>query len=89
MRGGNGYARAAFTNNSSNFSVTSTRVKLNSAAIIFPTPTGKWSSIIGFGIRDAASGGNLILVASFGGPSFDYLTGELVQAPPSLLSITL
>lgn len=87
--GGNSYARGTMLNDGSHFSAAATRLKLNSAAFTFPTPTGPWSGIAGFGIRDASSGGNLLLVYNFGGPVFTYLTGELVQLGVGGLSITL
>lgn len=36
----------------------------NNGSITFPTPTGNWGVITGFGIFDAATGGNLLIWGS-------------------------
>ncbi|MFT4175012.1 MAG: hypothetical protein QM627_00005 [Luteolibacter sp.] len=57
---GGGYARAAVTNNSTNWPTASSGLKRNGAAITFPTASTSWGTIVAFGIFDAASGGNLL-----------------------------
>lgn len=57
---GNGYARVAVTNNSSNFPPASNGTKSNATAITFPQATGNWGTVTHFGIFDAATGGNLL-----------------------------
>lgn len=57
---GNGYARVAMTNNSTNFPAASGGSKTNGVAIVFPTATGNWGTITHYGVFDAASGGNLL-----------------------------
>lgn len=57
---GNAYARAAVTNNTSNFPNASAGSKSNGAIINFPTPTGNWGTITSFAIFDAVTGGNLL-----------------------------
>ena len=39
----------------------------NTAAVNFPTPTAGWGTVVGFGLYDASTGGNLLY--------FDTLTG--------------
>lgn len=61
---GSGYARAAVTNNSTNFPAatgSTTATKSNATAITFPTATGDWASAANIGfwaMFDASSGGN-------------------------------
>jgi hypothetical protein len=55
---GGSYARVAVTNNSG-FTVTGNQV-VNAADIVFTDPTLNWGTVVGFGILDAASGGNLL-----------------------------
>lgn len=38
----------------------------NNNAITFPAPTGNWGSIVGIGIYDASSGGNLLFYGALG-----------------------
>ena len=56
------YARAAVTNNSTNFPAASgtTAVKANGTAITFPRATASWGTVVAFGVFDAASAGNLL-----------------------------
>lgn len=55
---GNGYARAAVTNNATNFPAASGGVKTNGAAITFAAATGNWPQAVAWAICDAGSGGN-------------------------------
>jgi hypothetical protein len=68
---GGSYARVAIASNMTNWSGTQgagttvassgiTGIISNNVAITFPAPTGNWGTIVGYGLRDAASGGNLI-----------------------------
>lgn len=38
----------------------------NNNAVTFPAPTANWGSIVGFGIFDASTGGNLLMFGSLG-----------------------
>jgi len=40
----------------------------NNNAITFPTPTGAWGQVVGFGIHDAATGGTELFYAALGQP---------------------
>jgi hypothetical protein len=60
---GGSYARAAMTNNLTNWpSATGggPGSKSNGTAITFPTASAAWGTVAAFGIFDAASGGNLL-----------------------------
>lgn len=57
---GNGYARVAVTNNSTNWPAASNGSKNNANAITFPQATGSWGTVTHFGIFDAATSGNLL-----------------------------
>jgi len=57
---GNAYARQTATWNAPSFTGTATTLS-NSAAITFPTATNTgWGTVVGVGIFDALTGGNLI-----------------------------
>lgn len=70
---GNAYARVALTSTLANWAGTQAAASTtassgtggttsNNAAITFPTPTpAGWGTVTGFGIFDAASGGNLLV----------------------------
>jgi hypothetical protein len=57
---GGSYARAAVTNNATNWPAASGGAKSNGTAITFPTPTAGWGTVTSFGIFDASTGGNLL-----------------------------
>lgn len=57
---GGSYARAAVTNNATNWPAASSGAKANGAAITFPSPTGDWGVVVAFGIFDASTNGNLL-----------------------------
>lgn len=57
---GNAYARAAVTNNATNFPAASGGAKSNGTAIAFPQATGAWGTVTHFGVFDAATLGNLL-----------------------------
>lgn len=57
---GGSYARVAVTNNATNFPAASGGSKANGTAITFVQATALWGTVTHVGIRDAASGGNLL-----------------------------
>lgn len=61
---GGSYARVAVTNNSTNFpaasTVSTTGTKSNGTTITFPTATGSWGTVVGFGLYTASTSGTLI-----------------------------
>lgn len=57
---GGSYARAAVTNNLTNWPAASGGAKANGTVITFPTATASWGTIGWFMIMDAASGGNFL-----------------------------
>jgi hypothetical protein len=63
---GNGYARVAVANNTTNFPIPTMQQASNAIVIDFGTPTGTgWGTIGGGGWYDAASGGNLLYAGPF------------------------
>lgn len=52
---GNNYARTNVT-----FGAPSGGSMSNSGAVTFPTPSGSWGTIVGWGVWDAASAGNML-----------------------------
>lgn len=40
----------------------------NNGVITFPAPTAAWGQVVGFGIHDAATGGNELVYAALGSP---------------------
>ena len=82
---GNGYARAAVTNNATNWPAASAGSKTNGAAITYSVATGDWSPAVGWGIYDAPAGGNLLRaeqldapVTVLSGATARFATGALV-----------
>lgn len=57
---GGAYARAAVTNNSTNWPAAAGAVKSNGTAITFAQATAPWGNVTHFGVFDALSGGNLL-----------------------------
>jgi hypothetical protein len=57
---GNNYSRVAITNNATNFPAASSGAKSNGTAIVFPTASGSWGTVVALGIFDASSSGNLL-----------------------------
>lgn len=84
----NGYARASFTNNATNWPAASGGSKSNGTAITFGTPSGAgWGTVTHFGIWDASSTGNFL----FGGAlatSKAINSGDTVSFAISALTIT-
>lgn len=58
---GGGYARAAVTNDVTNWPDASGGVKSNGQAITFPQATASWGTIVAWAIFDAATGGNMLI----------------------------
>lgn len=56
---GGSYARVAVTNNATNFPNAVGGSKTNANAITFPGATASWGAVVGVGIYDAATSGNL------------------------------
>lgn len=57
---GGSYARAAVTNNSTNFPNAAAGAKSNAVDIVFADATAAWGTIVAVGIYDALSSGNLL-----------------------------
>lgn len=59
------YARVSVTNNNTNFPATSSNIKANGTAITWPTSTAAWGTVVGWGVYDASTAGNLLAYGSF------------------------
>lgn len=77
-----GYARVAVTPNTTNFSTSTTQSITNNTAIIFPTATASWGTIIAASFMDALTGGNMLYWGPLGsnvtvntGNTFEFLVG--------------
>ncbi len=57
---GGSYARAAVTNNATNWPAAASGEKSNGAAVTFAQATAGWGTVTHFGFFDALSGGNLL-----------------------------
>ena len=57
---GGAYARAAVTNNATNFPAAAAGAKSNGTEIAFDQATANWGTVVAFGIFDAATAGNLL-----------------------------
>lgn len=80
---GGSYARQSFTLTAASGGATS-----NSADIVFPTATADWGTIVGVGIYDASTAGNL-LVHSTLNVSKQVLTGDTFKILAGDLDITV
>lgn len=85
---GGSYARAAVTNNTTNFPAASAGSKVNGAAINFATPAASWGTVVAVGIYDASTGGNLLGSANLT-TSKTINSGDTVNFAASSLTITL
>lgn len=82
---GGSYARVAITANTTNFPTTTTQSISNGTAIIFPTATGSWGTVVAGAIMDALTTGNMLYWGPLGssvtvntGNVFEYLVGAAV-----------
>jgi len=85
--GSGAYARAAVANNATNFLSASAGAKKNAIAIVFPEATTAWGPVVGVGIFDAATGGNLLMQTSI--PPRDVQVGDAPRFAVNGLTITL
>lgn len=81
---GGSYARAAVTNDLTNFPDAAAGVKSNAVAIAFAQASALWGTVVAVGIFDAASGGNLLDFAPMttprtvqSGDTFGFSIGQL------------
>ena len=84
---GNGYTRASFSNTTSNWPSAASGSKSNAAQITFPSATGAWGAVVGIGIFDAASGGNLLFWTTI--PSRSVVSGDVPRFAAGGVTITL
>lgn len=84
---GNNYARVAVTNNATNFPAASGGAKSNGTAIVFPTASGSWGTIVAIAGLDASSSGNFGFWDDFTGVSI--AGGDVLEIPAGDLDFTL
>jgi hypothetical protein len=69
---GGSYARVAITNNATNWPAAAGGSKSNGTDIVFPAATADWGTLLGWGLFDAASAGNLLYWGRLVGPEFPF-----------------
>lgn len=82
---GDGYARVAVTNNTTNFPNASAKQKSIATSVTFPTATADWDEALKVGFWDASTAGNLKFktlldepVTVLDGVEFAFNAGDLV-----------
>lgn len=85
---GGSYARAAVTNNTTNFPAASGGNKSNGTAINFITPTANWNTVVAVGIYDSSTAGNLLASTNLT-TSKTINSGDGVSFPVGSLSFSL
>lgn len=89
---GNGYARVAIANNTTNFSTPTTGTTSNSAAITFPASTGAWvnsAPLNYFIITDSSTNGNILAFGTVSNPQVVNSSGAVLTFPAGTLSLSL
>jgi len=84
---GGSYARAAVTNNTTNFPSASSGAKTTGAQIAFPAATAGWGTVTAFGVFDASSGGNLLWWGPVE-PSANVVSGDTFRIEAGNLTLT-
>jgi hypothetical protein len=84
---GNGYTRASLSNTTSNWPLATSGSKSNAAQITFPSAAGNWGAVVGIGIFDAPSGGNLLFWTTI--PSRSVVSGDVPRFAAGGVTITL
>lgn len=85
---GGSYARAASTNDDLNWTDAVGRIKGNSADIIFVQASDEWGDLLGAGIYDALSSGNLLVFGEFATPLAVHTNG-IVSFTPNQFTATV
>lgn len=84
---GGSYARAAVTNNATNFPAAVGGTKQNGTAITFPTASGAWGTVVAFALFDAPTGGNMLHWGAIS-PTKAVGIGDTPSFAPTTLTIT-
>lgn len=86
---GNGYSgRVAVTNNTTSFPAASSGAKSNGALVLGSCSGGTWGTLVGVGIWDASSSGNLLGLFAFADPLVT-VSGKRVKLRAGQLSVSL
>lgn len=86
---GNGYTRAAVTNNATNFPAASGGAKANGTAIVWPEATGSWGSISHLGGSDAGAAGNNLFHGDITGGAVAIAANQILRIPIGDFDVTL
>lgn len=88
---GGGYARVRHGPADANWNpiVGGNGILTNLSAVVFPTPTANWADAVGFGIYDAASAGNALILAPLETPLRVNLGDPAPAFAPGDLTITI
>jgi len=82
------YARVAVTNDGTNWAVAASRQKLNDTDVTFAQAAEDWGSVVGAGIFDDPTAGNLMVFDDFDSP-IDVFTNGIVSFIPGQIAITV
>ncbi len=85
---GAGYARVAYANNKTNFSISSNGLLTNLVSVIFNESTASWGTVTYVFISDAASGGNILYYEALNTPRA-VATNTTIMFSPNALSISM
>lgn len=86
---GSNYSRAAVPNDETHWPAAVGGVKHNGLDIIFPVATGSMGAVVGVGIFDAPSGGNLLYYAEIAPENQKtYATNDVPVIPAGAITIT-
>jgi hypothetical protein len=85
---GGSYARKSFANTSVNWNAASGGAKTNKLALNFARATASWGTIRGWGLYDAASGGNLLGSGSLTAPLPTVINGDIAQVAAGAIVLT-
>lgn len=82
---GGSYARVATAGSDWNSASGSAPSQIsNAATLTFPTASADWGTIVGFGLYDASSGGNLLAWDFFG--NYNWLPATVSSASPAVIT---
>jgi hypothetical protein len=84
---GGAYARAAITNNSTNFPAAVGGVKSNAAAVVFAQATAPWGTVTHAAMFDALTGGNMLDFNALDSPK-TVATGDTPSLPVGSIRLT-
>ena len=88
VNNGTGYTRVSLANNATNFPPYANGLKTNATQVVWPVCQTSWDGVVGLGIYDAATGGNLLFKIPFAATR-NFVAGEQPRLASNALSIYL